>query len=203
MVSLKQLIGLELEAKDGIVGRVSDYLIDERTWTVGYAAVPVGGMFSSDRRSIPVAALHLDGERRAVTSSRNLVELAAMSPVDLVTKDEEGWAEVGVNSAPRPVSFPPEPQSPWRSFKAILGSHISASDGLYGSLQDLLVELDRWNIQYFVGHSYQWKKKSSVLIPTAWVEKVNWMGETVEVAASREALEREPSYKPASHTQAH
>lgn len=51
MVSLKQLLGLELRAQDGIAGRVSYYLIDERTWIVGYAAVPVGGILSGEHRT--------------------------------------------------------------------------------------------------------------------------------------------------------
>lgn len=202
MVSLKQLLGLELQAEDGLAGRVSDFLIDERTWIVGYAAVPVGGILSGEHRSIAVDELSLDGKDPALRSSHGLVELAAMSPADLVTKAEEGSAAAN-DETPlhEPARFMPEPHSPWRSFNAMLGCKISASDGVYGSLDDLLVELDEWRIGYFVGRSYSWKKKSSVLIPTAWVEQVSWTDETVEVTASKEALEREPSYKPTSHTQ--
>lgn len=73
----------------------------------------------------------------------------------------------------KPARLPPE----WRSFNAMLGCNISASDGVYGSLSDLLVDLDQWRIQYFVGRFHSWKKKSTVIIPTACVEQVSWMDE--------------------------
>jgi hypothetical protein len=174
-------------------------LIDARDWTVGYAAVPVGGMLSGEHRCIAVAGLTRD--ERALTSSRTLVELDARSPRDLVTEVEEGST---VQDEVPPRTPPPnderKPHSAWRSFKAMLGRKVSASDGVYGSLDDLLVDPERWRIQYFVGRSYAWKKKPSVLIPTAWIEAVDWKGETVDVSVSKEALEREPSYKPSSHS---
>jgi len=128
--------------------------------------------------------------------------LAALSPGDLVTKSEQGWAAVnGEMPLEAAANAAPKQHSPWRSLNAMLGCNISASDGVYGSLYDLLAELEQWRIQYFVGRSYSWKKKPSVLIPTAWVEPVSWMAEIVEVSASKEDLEREPSFKPASHAQ--
>jgi hypothetical protein len=124
-----------------------------------------------------------------------------MSPKSLVTKAEEGWAAANDGTTPHtPTGHTPEPQSPWRSFNAMLGSNISASDGDYGSLDDLLMEVGQWRIQYFVGRSFSWKKKPSVLIPTAWVEEASWKGKTIAVSVTKEALEREPSYKPASQT---
>lgn len=200
MFGLKELLGFEIQARDDLAGRVSDFLIDERAWTVGYAAVPVGGILSGEHRCIDVVRLTRDAS--ALTSSFTLSELNAMSPRDLVPEAEEGWATAPDQTPPRvPTSeAPPERRSPWRSFKAMLGCDISASDGVYGTLDDLLVDPARWSIQYFVGRSYSWKKKPSVLIPTAWVEQVSSQGATVDVSVSKEALEREPSYKPSSHS---
>jgi len=202
MVSLKELLGFEVRADDGVAGSISDFLINERTWAVGYVIVPIGGYLSGERLLIAVDDITLGREDRAIITARSLVELAALSPADLATKAEEGWATVN-DQAPRhiPASDMPEPQSPWRSFNMMLGCTIAASDGGYGSLDDLLVDFEEWRIQYFVGRTYKWKKKPSVLIPTAWVEQVSWMDKTVDVSVSREALEREPTYKPASHTQ--
>ena len=70
-------------------------------------------------------------------------------------------------------------------------------------LDDALVDPDRWLIQYFVGRSHAWKKKPSVLIPSAWVKEISPTAETVDVSVSRDALEREPSYKPESHGHPH
>ncbi len=202
MVSLKELIGFEMQAEDGLAGRISDFFIDERTWTVGYVVVPVGGFLSGERLLIAIDGLVLAGEDRVLTSSHSIAELTAISPKNFVTKAEEGWAAINDEGPPHtPASYTPEPQSPWRSFNAMLGCNLAASDGGYGSLDDLLVELEQWRIQYFVGRSYSWKKKSTVLIPTAWVAQVSWKGETIDVSVSKEALEREPSYKPASHAQ--
>lgn len=195
MIGLRELIGFEVQAADGLVGRVADFLIDERTWRVGYAVAPAGGFLSGERRYITVVGLKLSGQDRTLTSAHTLSELDALAPTDLCSKVEEGWAAARNDSSPQT----PELQSPWRSLNAMRGGDISALDGVYGSLDDLLLESGQWRIQYFVGQSYAWKKKPSVLIPTAWVKQVSWKGETVEVSVSKEALEREPSYKPASH----
>jgi hypothetical protein len=202
MIGLKELIGFEIRADDGVAGRISDFVIDERTWTVSYAVIPLGGFLSGERHYIAVDGLRLSAQERALTSSHSLFELDAMRPKDLVSKVQEGWAAVYEDAAPHtPAKNAPELQSPWRSLNAMRGGDISALDGVYGSLDDLLLEPGQWRIQYFLGRSYKWKKKPTVLIPTAWVKQVSWKGETVDVSVSKEALEREPSYKPASHAQ--
>ena len=202
MLRLKKLIGMEVQAADGVAGRISDLFIDEKTWMVGYVVVPVGGVLSGERRLIAVGGLTLAGQNRALASPYKLLELDAMSPNDLTTKAEEGWAAVNDDTPPHtPASYTPQPQSRWRSFNAMLGCNVAASDGGYGSLDDMLAALDEWRIQYFVGRSYSWKKKPSILIPTAWVEQVSWKGETINVAVSKETLESEPSYRPDSHAQ--
>lgn len=202
MLSVKKLLGIEVRAVDGVAGRIADLLIDEERWMVVYAVVPVGGVLSGERRLIAVEGLVLAGQNRVLASPHKLVELDAMSPNDLTTKAEEGWAAVNDDTPPHtPASYTPQPRSRWRSFNAMLGCNVAASDGGYGSLDDMLVELQQWRIQYFVARSYSWKKKPSILIPTAWVEQVSWKGETVNVAVSKDTLEREPSYRPDSHAQ--
>lgn len=202
MIGLKELIGFEVRTEGGPAERISDFLIDERNWTVGYAVTPAGGMISGERRYVAVDGLRFDGEDRALTSPNNRFELGAAAPRDVVSKVEEGWAALRQGSSSLAAApDPPKLHSPWQTLKTMLGADIAASDGVYGSLDDLLLEPGQWRVQYFVGRSYAWKKKPSVLIPAAWVKQVSWQGETVEVSVSREALEREPSYKPASHAQ--
>jgi hypothetical protein len=127
VVSLKQLLGSQLRAADGLTGRVSDFLIDEGTWTVGYASIPVGGILSGEHQFVPIRELSLDGQDCELTSSRELLELAAMSRTNLVTKAEQGWAAINHETPPHKLAgSPPAPQSPWRSFNAMIGCNITA-----------------------------------------------------------------------------
>ena len=203
MVSLKEMIGFEVEAEDGSAGRISDFFLEETDWKVGYAVVSVGGFLSGERWLVSVAELRPTASRAVMTTLRSRAELAAHSPRGLITKEEEGWALSHGDEAPTGDSESQDPQSPWRSFNSILGCRIAASDGGYGVLDDALVDPDRWLIQYFVGRSHAWKKKPSVLIPIAWVKEISPTAETVDVSVSRDALEREPSYKPESHGHPH
>ena len=200
MVSLKEMIGFEVKAEDGSVGRIADFLIDESKWEAGYAVVSVGGMLSGEGLLVSLDDLQLAGSGKVLAASRSRLELKAKAPAGEITKADEGKGLSGDEKPDRPEAFvPDDPNSPWHSLNAMLGRDIAASDGGYGLLDDALVEPVEWRIPYLVGRSNAWKQKPSVLIPTAWVKEIGGAGETINVSVSTAALEREPSFKPASH----
>lgn len=201
MQSLKSLLQFHLDTKDGRAGNITEYLIHEANWAVGYAVVPVGGMLSGEKRLVPLGDAVVSNADRLIVTPHTLAELEEFTPRNLITKSQEGWEALRDGSIPYTgLEVVNELKTPWRGFNELLGSHIEAPDGGFGIVDDVLLMMPQWKVQYIVGRSHDWKRKPTVLIPTTWIKQVSWSGDTVDVTASLAALERnDPSFKPASH----
>jgi len=84
-----------------------------------------------------------------------------------------------------------------RSFKAVAGYHIEASDGEIGHVQGLLVDEDSWAIRYLVVSTSNWWLGHDVLVAPEWIKRVSWADRTVAVELTRDALKQAPGYDPA------
>ena len=58
MQGLKHMFGYGVEAKDGRIGKVEDFFVEEATWTVRYLVVRTGGLLSGERPLLRLIALH-------------------------------------------------------------------------------------------------------------------------------------------------
>lgn len=52
-LSLKELLGYTIETLDGTKGKIKDFLLDEERWTIRYAEVDLGTLFTEKRILIP------------------------------------------------------------------------------------------------------------------------------------------------------
>jgi sporulation protein YlmC with PRC-barrel domain len=67
---LKQLVGLDIEASDGAVGKIKDLYFDDHSWVVRYVVVEAGGWFT-DRKVLisPISVSRIDWDNNAVELS--------------------------------------------------------------------------------------------------------------------------------------
>lgn len=81
-----------------------------------------------------------------------------------------------------------------RSFHAITGYHIEATDGGIGHVQGMLVDEDNWAVRYIVVDTSNWWLGHQVLIAPQWIESVSWQEETVSVNLTRQAVKDAPPF---------
>jgi sporulation protein YlmC with PRC-barrel domain len=82
-----------------------------------------------------------------------------------------------------------------RSTNAVIGNHISATDGEIGHLEDLLVDDYSWAIRYLVVNTSNWWGGHRVLVAPGWIESVSWSEAKVSVDLTRQAVKDAPPYE--------
>jgi hypothetical protein len=85
-----------------------------------------------------------------------------------------------------------------RSCKAVVGSHIQATDGDIGHVQGLLVDEETWAIRYIIVNTSNWWLGHQVLIAPQWIQDVDWRDATVSVNLTRQAVKDAPAYDSAA-----
>jgi len=53
--SVRSVVGYRLHASDGDIGHVVDFLLDDRSWTIGHVVIRTGGWFSGNEVLIPTS----------------------------------------------------------------------------------------------------------------------------------------------------
>ncbi|UZJ57970.1 PRC-barrel domain-containing protein [Pseudomonas sp. KU26590] len=86
-----------------------------------------------------------------------------------------------------------------RSCKAVIGYHISATDGEVGHVEGFLIDDDSWVIRYLVINTSNWWMGHKVLLAAHWIGAVDWSEETVAVEMNREAIKTAPVYDPSKY----
>lgn len=220
--SLQDLIGSEIEARDGDMGRVRDFYFDDRTWNVRYAVVETGGWFSSKPVLLEARVLGIpdsvalkipaDVTRDQVKNSPDMETDLPLSAV----KEKELRAHYG-----RPVVFPyaspegaaaitPETAAQLqealeqeardargdphlRSIRAITGYSMKAPDGDAGKVEDFLIQANDWSIRSLVV-DISWLPGGNVTVPTTTVQGISFDERCVYVSMSREQVKEQPEY---------
>jgi hypothetical protein len=85
-----------------------------------------------------------------------------------------------------------------RSGNAVMRYYVHASDGDIGHVEGFLVEEKSWAIRYLIVNTSNWWLGHEVLIAPQWIDDVDWMGSTVSVGLSREAIKHSPPYDSAT-----
>ena len=83
-----------------------------------------------------------------------------------------------------------------RSYNAVVGYHIQASDGDIGHVAGMLIDEQTWAVRYLVVNTSNWWLGHEVLIAPQWVEAVNWLDRTVAVSMTRQSVKDAPTYDP-------
>ncbi len=212
MQGLKHLFGYRVCATDEDIGKVEDFFVDDRAWMVRYMLVRTGGMLSGATAVIPAACL---GQPN--TTSRKI-------PVKFGKAELEGLAEAGVKPVAEEMramlkalygkaddrrdrgfirvgcpSTQGETPSSLRSVRELASYQIETRDGPCGICTDLLADVDEWSVPYLVINTKEWRPHGHVLAPTTWVGEISWRDMEIDVATSREKIQKAQRFDPASH----
>lgn len=214
MQGLKHMFGYEVQAKDGRIGKVEDFLVEEATWTVRYMAVRTGGPLSGERALTPIGCVSSSNvDRRTVEVAFSKAELEGMSPpanVQTVSAEMEtilkalyggadyrrdrGLIRIGCDlpQSRRAVSS-------LRSVKEITTYRIDTLEGPCGICTDLLADTESWTVPYLVVNTKEWIPHGHVLIPSAWVRHISWQDMQTDLGVHRLKIQHAQRFDPASH----
>ena len=220
--SLKELEQYKVNATDGDIGSVVDFLLDDKRWTIRYLVVKAGGFFSNRQVLISPAFFReadWSTQRFHLALTREKVKNSPDIDVDRpVSRQFESnyyryynypyyWGSSGLwGVGAYPTSLAPgvwrgAPEYPdeetkdvhLRSAKEVTGYHIHGDDGTIGHVADFIVDDGTWEVRYLVVDTANWWDNGrSVLVAPYWASSVNWAKQEVHVDLSRQAIKDGP-----------
>ena len=218
------LKGYEIEASDGAIGSVSDFLFDDRTWKVRWLVVDAGNWLTGRLVLVhPSVIGRADYIRRVLPVKLTKARVAASpyiirdQPVSRQNEnnlyDHYGWDPVWGSSyfgphatapdvaeqavAGTSVRSPLEGHDPnLRSLSEVTGYDIRASNGAIGHLENVVLEDEAWSIRYLTIVTRNWWPGQRVLLSPYAVQKISWSKQQISLNASCEQVKSSPPWAP-------
>ena len=213
--------GYKLQALNGeLIGRVNDFLFDDRKWVVRYLVLRTGGWFTREKKLIsPVALGEPDWSsltipaKLSVKQVKESPDISVDRPVSLQQEIElheyydwlPYWLQEG--SAAEPASGhgdtaggtgSEEEDRHLRSALEVLTYELQAEDGKAGRIKDLLIEDGTWVIRYLVVKTSFWKPARRVLVSPLWMRGASWEQKKIYVDMPLTIIRNSPRYDPSA-----
>lgn len=216
------LNGFTLKSRDGDIGHVSDFYVDDRHWAIRYLVADTGGWLAHRKVLIsPYALGGISTEAGNVTinlTRRQIEDSPSLDSDKPVSRQYEelyhghfGWPmywngpytggaypifmrdpEDWTESA---VTVPPSDPH-LRSTNDVHGHHVQANDSEIGHIDDFLIDDETWSIRYLVVDTRNWWPGKKVLVSPAWMERVSFDDKKVFAHLNRDVIREAPEYVP-------
>ncbi len=219
---IKDLRGFTIEAKDGEIGTVHDFLFQGENWTIRYLVVDTGKFLPGRKVILIPDVLGKPDEDEGifpVDLTKKQVEdsppIDWAEPISRQLEDKIrlyfGWSPYWVPEQAGTAVFPksasgekkrevkerPGPEEPeLRSLNEVENYEIKAADGEMGEVEDFLVDDDSWIIRYMVIDTGKWLPGRKVLVSPEWIDGISWAEQDIEVQMTQAAIKKSPEYDP-------
>lgn len=220
--SIKSIHGYSIHATDGELGKLHDIFFDDQEWMVRYFVVDTGTLISGRKVLLfPIALARPDWKRHAIPVGLSKERILESPPIESdkpVSRQHEKalyeyfaltpyWPVQGVpygSVAPVLTSAglaEPDSQNEsgdphLRSAREVTGYHVQAVDGAIGRMDDLILDVESWNIRYMVVKTGTWLFGNKVLVPPSWITRVSWNERKVFCDVSTPDIKNAPDYDP-------
>ena len=215
--SARSLRDYHVQATDGNIGRVKDFLFDSQEWVARYIVVDtsewrpgrtvlltpdVVGSPSVEGRVLPVS---LTSEQ--VHNSPEIdTDKPVSRPQEAALFEHYGWPPYwsgGHRMLREPAAETDEEvdlatgaAAHLRSMRQVDGYAIRALDGAGGRVEDFIIEDENWTIRDLVVDTRNWLHGKHVLIAPEWVAGIEAQDKTVALELSQEEVKESPPYDP-------
>ncbi len=229
---ISALEGFPIEATDGRIGTVADFLFDDASWRVRWLVVECGTWLKGRKVLIPSSSVsyRLDDLQLDVKLTKSQVEsspeLSENEPVAQwmesrayscysLAPDWDAPYLSGIPGAmaspfqtpaffgageeePRQDREPDEPSrdSHLRSVTEVIGYRIHAQDGAIGHVENFMIDLADWKLQYFIVDTSNWWFGKRVLISLAAATTIEWSDQHVSLDVTQEQVKSSPPWDP-------
>ena len=218
----KLLKGYQLNGKDGEIGKVKDFLFDDKYWTVRYLVADTGEWISHRQVLLsPYSLLEVNRLEKYVSidlTKKQIEESPSLESDQPVSKQFEsayhgyyGWPAYWsgaymwggypyiMQDRETRSELVKEKESSWdpnlRSVHDVRGRHVEATDGNIGHISDFLIDDENWAIRYLVVHTRNIWPGRKVLISPQWIERVSFGESKVFINLTRKQIQSSPEYK--------
>ncbi len=217
--SLNEMTGYKIQAIDGGIGKVKDFLFDDRLWIIRYLEADTGPWLFG--RKVLISPVHFaSGVAQAdkfvvdLTCEQvdNSPELETDKPVSRQYESvfhsyyslSPYWTGYPFTFGEAPVlDYEQEIESErkntdqnLRSCKEVTGYHIKAKNQSIGHIDDLITDEEDWSIRYAVIATKDFLPGRKVLIAPQWIEAISWPKKEVYVDLDAEQIKESPEYNP-------
>jgi sporulation protein YlmC with PRC-barrel domain len=223
--SIKELLGYELMATDGEIGKVDDFLFSDDDWFIRYLVGDTGPWIFGRKVLIATDSLIQpvwDSKTFPVNLTReevkNSPDTNLAKPVSRIHEEQlrsyYNWPVYwgATHAVPGgPVYMPPnlfnqkkekreaapEEQSNLRSSSALLDYRVHATDGETGEVSDFIVDDETWQVRYVVTDtSGKLEQEKEVLIALEWINSIVVDTRNIYIDLTREAIRFSPEFDP-------
>lgn len=208
-----------LSASDGVLGKVKDFLFDERHWLIRYLVADSGEWLPGRRVLIIPSSLGepdwVKGVLPVTLTKEEIKNCPGINEDEPVSRQREeelhghyGWprywagadaAYFAAHAAQEVLESKSSEDSRdphLRSVKEVTGYHIEATDGEIGHVEDFILEDETWWIRYLVIDTKNWLPGRKVLASPQWITRISWSERKAGIDVTREQVKSCPEYNP-------
>jgi sporulation protein YlmC with PRC-barrel domain len=84
------------------------------------------------------------------------------------------------------------------SASEVTGYSLHAVDGDIGRVDDVILDMESWQVRYLVVDTGTWLAGRRVLVSPTWIDTIHWAAAEVDVVLTRAGVESSPEYDPES-----
>lgn len=215
-----ELNSYKLNGSDGDVGKVKEFYLDDKFWTIRYLVVDTGGWLTGQQVLIsPYAIAAVNNVAKCIDIDLSKKQIKNSPPLES-DKPVSRQFELGYYgyygypmywAGPSMWGYYPDivrnntewkkigtEEHMWdahlRSTKEVSGYHIQAKDGEIGHVVDFIIDDETWAIRYLVIDTTNWFAGKKVLISPKWIDKISWNDSKVFINLSTEEIKLSPEY---------
>lgn len=223
--SMNEQIRYRIQAKDGPLGHLDDFLLDDRTWMVRYAVVDTGEWLPGRQVLMPLAAIQsVDGESQTVHLTATQADIE--SAPDLQTDEpvsrqyehylhehyrwQPYWVPGFAGSMVAPIVAQEltkgdqerleraveEGDPHLRSLRELIGYTIQVDGKSAGKVADFMGHDDSWEVPFLIADVGGWFHKELLMVPVTYVRNISFADHQLTLALSAESLEHLPEFDP-------
>ncbi len=218
--SLRELCHEPVTGREGLVGRVRDFLFDDDTWRIHYFVIALSEEFANMRLLISAHDVRgIDARHHSIMADltndqmKSCPDITADPPVGLQPDTKLhynlNWPYcsypsrqmIGIKGLPLrgEINDLPDPEAckynpHLRSFQELKGYLVHDKEGEAGRMHDMLVQDDRWEIQYLAVNLNPKYPTRKVLVPTRYVKQIQWDNVEILLKLDHSAIEACSTY---------
>lgn len=196
-VSVSMLKGYLLDGLDGAMGKVREFYLDDRFWTVRYLVADIGRWLTGKEVLIsPRDVVNVVEEKQqiGVNLTKKQIEespsLESANPASHPCEEDSHSSPANGDGTEGPRALNPH----LRSTREVISCKVTALDGEIGHVQDLIVDDSTWEIAHAVVSTLYWLPGKRFLISPQWIKAVNWGEWKLSVDLTREEIKCSPEY---------
>ena len=215
------LHGCPVEAGDGHIGAVKDFLFDDQSWKVRWMVVDTGHWLPGRQVLIhPSAIAPLDltllakrvlpmmsmGDTLVVSVQLTKQQIEASPEAredEPVTKQMETdlyksliFSEAAARQAADAESHRADGDPHLQSVASVNGYHVHATDGDLGHVENFLADDANWDIRYLVIATRNWWPGKHVQLAPFAVMEIDWSEHRINVNVTRDQVKSGPAWDP-------